>query len=467
MFIEIARAILISVGAFYSLYLLVYATFLVISVTVGASELYKNQQMSRLHNEISHEYYFPVSIVVPGYNEEVTICDTVHSLLNLDYRLYEIVVVDDGSKDDTSKVLIEEFKMSKVRRKIKKSIRCQEEEFVYESYAYKVPVVLIRKKNGGKADALNMGINASRYPYFICMDADSMLQSDALERIVRPVLTDENLIACGGLVRIANGVVLENGKVKKYGMPKKMVTAMQVLEYERSFLASRILFDMFNGSMIISGAFGLYKKDIVIAVGGYDHGTMGEDMELVVRLHVFCRKNNIPYTIKYETEAVCWSQAPESMRDLRKQRRRWHLGLFQSLSKHKQILFSRKFGAVGFVSYMYFLVFELLSPYIEIFGILSVIAMFLLGMVTTRVALTYTIISLLFGAVLTISAFFSRIHTQNIKLTADDIWKAIWACIYENIGFRIILAFTRMTAFIGYKKKKLQWGKIKRVKLNQ
>lgn len=467
MFFEIARAILISVGAFYSLYLLVYATFLVISVTVGASELYKNQQMSRLHNEISHEYYFPVSIVVPGYNEEVTICDTVYSLLNLDYRLYEIVVVDDGSKDDTSKVLIEEFKMSKVRRKIKKSIRCQEEEFVYESYAYKVPVVLIRKKNGGKADALNMGINASRYPYFICMDADSMLQSDALERIVRPVLTDENLIACGGLVRIANGVVLENGKVKKYGMPKKMVTAMQVLEYERSFLASRILFDMFNGSMIISGAFGLFKKDIVIAVGGYDHGTMGEDMELVVRLHVFCRKNNIPYTIKYETEAVCWSQAPESMRDLRKQRRRWHLGLFQSLSKHKQILFSRKFGAVGFVSYMYFLVFELLSPYIEIFGILSVIAMFLLGMVTTRVALTYTIISLLFGAVLTISAFFSRIHTQNIKLTADDIWKAIWACIYENIGFRIILAFTRMTAFIGYKKKKLQWGKIKRVKLNQ
>jgi cellulose synthase/poly-beta-1,6-N-acetylglucosamine synthase-like glycosyltransferase len=249
---------------------------LVISVTVGASELYKNQQMSRLHNEISHEYYFPVSIVVPGYNEEVTICDTVHSLLNLDYRLYEIVVVDDGSTDDTSKVLIEEFKMSKVRRKIKKSIRCQEEEFVYESYAYKVPVFLIRKKNGGKADALNMGINASRYPYFICMDADSMLQSDALERIVRPVLTDENLIACGGLVRIANGVVLENGKVKKYGMPKKMVTAMQVLEYERSFLASRILFDMFNGSMIISGAFGLFKKDIVIAVGGYDHGTMGE-----------------------------------------------------------------------------------------------------------------------------------------------------------------------------------------------
>lgn len=467
MFIEIARAILITIGAFYSLYLLVYATFLVISVTVGASELYKNQQMSRLHNEISHEYYFPVSIVVPGYNEEVTICDTVHSLLNLDYKLYEIVVVDDGSKDDTSKVLIEEFKMTKVRRKIKKSIRCQEEEFVYESYAYKVPVVLIRKKNGGKADALNMGINASRYPYFICMDADSMLQSDALERIVRPVLTDENLIACGGLVRIANGVVLENGKVKKYGMPKKMVTAMQVLEYERSFLASRILFDMFNGSMIISGAFGLFKKDIVIAVGGYDHGTMGEDMELVVRLHVFCRKNNIPYTIKYETEAVCWSQAPESMRDLRKQRRRWHLGLYQSLSKHKQILFSRKFGAVGFISYMYFLVFELLSPYIELVGILSVISMFLLGMVTTRVAITYTVISLLFGAALTLSSFLSRVHTQNIKLTADDIWKAIWTCIYENIGFRIILAFTRMTAFIGYKKKKLQWGKIKRVKLNQ
>ncbi len=467
MFIETVRAILISIGIFYSLYLFAYATFLLVSVTIGASELYKSKQLNTLHNVISHDYYFPVSIVVPGYNEEVTICDTVHSLLNLDYRLYEIIVVDDGSKDNTSKLLIEEFKMNKVRRKIKKSIRCQDEEFIYESYAYKVPIVLIRKKNGGKADALNMGINASRYPYFVCMDADSMLQSDALERIVRPVLTDENLIACGGVIRIANGVVLENGKVKKYEMPDNMVAAMQVLEYERSFLASRILFDMFNGSLIISGAFGLFKKDMVIAVGGYDHTTMGEDMELVVRLHVFCLKNQIPYTIKYATDAVCWSQAPDNMRDLRKQRRRWHLGLYQSLTKHKQILFSSKFGLVRTVSYMYFLIFELLSPYIEIFGILSVIAMFLLGMVTTRVAIAYTIISLLYGAVLTLSAFFSRIHTQSIRLTAKDVWKAIGACIFENIGFRVILAYTRMVAFVGYKKKKLQWGKIKRVKFNR
>ena len=467
MFIEALRIVMLIVGVFYSLYLLVYATFLVVSVTVGASELYKNQQMSRLHNEISHEYYFPVSIVVPGYNEEITICDTVNSLLNLEYKLYEIVIVDDGSKDNTSKVLIDTFKMKRVRRKIKKSIRCQEEEFVYESYGYKVPIVLIRKKNGGKADALNMGINASRYPYFICMDADSMLQHDALERIVKPVLTDENLIACGGLVRIANGVVLENGRVKKYGMPKKMVTAMQVLEYERSFLASRILFDMFNGNMIISGAFGLFKKDIVIAVGGYDHGTMGEDMELVVRLHVFCKKNNIPYTIKYEPEAVCWSQAPESMSDLKKQRRRWHLGLFQSLSKHSQVLLSTKYGALGTVSYMYFVIFELMSPYIEIFGLFSVIIMYFLGMISLRVIIMFSILSILFGAVLTLSAFFSRIHTQNVKLSSKDAWKAIWACIYESVWFRVILAFTRMTAFIGYKKKKLQWGKIKRVKLNQ
>lgn len=295
--------------------------------------------------------------------------ETVKSLLALEYKLYEIVVVDDGSKDNTSQKLIEAFDMKPIRRPIHRKINCQTEEFVYESVSEKVPLTLIRKKNGGKADSLNMGINACKFPYFICMDADSVLQYDSLSKISRPILEQENIVAVGGVVRPANSVTLDHGRVLNYKLPSNVLACMQVLEYDRSFLASRILFDKFNGSLIISGAFGLFKKDVVIAAGGYDHSTMGEDMELVVKLHEYCTLNEIPYCVKYATDAICWSQAPERLKDLCKQRKRWHLGLFQSMWKHKVMLFNAKFGAVSFVSFFYFLIYELLSPFIEIFGI--------------------------------------------------------------------------------------------------
>ena len=195
--------------------------------------------------------------------------------MTLEYRAYEIIVVDDGSKDRTSEVLAETFDMHLVHRPIRRQINCQREEYVYETRAQKVPVTLIRKKNGGKADALNMGINAANFPYFICMDADSVLQYDSLRRIAQPILENGNVVAVGGIVRISNDVELENGRVKRYRLPRSILAFMQVLEYDRSFLASRILFDRFNGSLIISGAFGLFKKDTVIAVGGYDNKTDG------------------------------------------------------------------------------------------------------------------------------------------------------------------------------------------------
>ena len=258
------------VGYFFIAYLIGYSTFLFLSVVVGSLELYKHRRQEMLKSILPSDYYLPISIIVPAYNEEVTVADTVRSLLALDYRSYEIIVVDDGSKDRTSEVLAETFDMHLVHRPIRRQINCQREEYVYETRAQKVPVTLIRKKNGGKADALNMGINAANFPYFICMDADSVLQYDSLRRIAQPILENGNVVAVGGIVRISNDVELENGRVKHYRLPRNILAFMQVLEYDRSFLASRILFDRFNGSLIISGAFGLFKKDTVIAAGGYD-----------------------------------------------------------------------------------------------------------------------------------------------------------------------------------------------------
>lgn len=464
--IDTIKVFLNGVGIFFIIYLIGYSTFLFLSVVVGASTLYRTRQQITLKNILQQNHYIPVSIIVPAYNEEMTVVETVRSLLALDYNVYEIIVVDDGSRDSTSQVLIDAFDMHRIRQPIRRQVACQPEEFVYTALGQKVPLTLVRKRNGGKADALNMGINVSQYPYFICMDADSVLQYNSLREIVRPVLEDDNVVAVGGSVRPCNNVELENGRVKKYRLPRNILACMQVLEYDRSFLASRILFDKFNGSLIISGAFGLFRKDVVICAGGYDRTTMGEDMELVVKLHEYCVMNDMPYVIRYATDAICWTQAPERLGDLCKQRKRWHLGLFQSMWRHRRMFTNPKFGAVSLISYTYFLFYELLSPFIEVFGVLTMILAYWLKLINIPFMLLFFLIYALFGSILSLTTFFARIHTIDLKITARDVMKAVFLCFFEITFLRFVMAFVRSTAFIGYKKKKLQWGRIERKKID-
>jgi len=460
------KLLLTGVGYFFIAYLIGYSTFLFLSVIVGSLDLYKHHRQERFKSILPSDYYVPISIIVPAYNEEITVVDTVRSLLTLEYRAYEIIVVDDGSKDRTSEVLAKAFDMHLVHRPIRRQVDCQREEFIYETRAQKVPLTLIRKKNGGKADTLNMGINAANFPYFICMDADSVLQYDSLRRIVQPVLADGNVVAVGGIVRISNDVELENGRVQRYRLPRNILAFMQVLEYDRSFLASRILFDRFNGSLIISGAFGLFKKSTVIAVGGYDRKTLGEDMELVVKLHEYCTSNSIPYSIRYASDAICWTQAPERLRDLCKQRRRWHLGLFQSMYKHRTMFSNHRFGAVSFVSYLYFLIYELLSPFIEIFGVCTMALAWWFDLINVPFMVLFFLIYAVFGAILTLTAFFSRIYTADLTVSFGDGVRAACLCLFELVFLRFILAWVRCTAFIGYRKRWLSWGRIERRKIN-
>lgn len=460
------KLLLTGVGYFFIAYLIGYSTFLFLSVIVGSLDLYKHHRQERFKSILPSDYYVPISIIVPAYNEEITVVDTVRSLLTLEYRAYEIIVVDDGSKDRTSEVLAKAFDMHLVHRPIRRQVDCQREEYVYETRAQKVPLTLIRKKNGGKADSLNMGINAANFPYFICMDADSVLQYDSLRRIVQPVLADGNVVAVGGIVRISNDVELENGRVKRYRLPRNILAFMQVLEYDRSFLASRILFDRFNGSLIISGAFGLFKKSTVIAVGGYDRKTLGEDMELVVKLHEYCTSNSIPYSIRYASDAICWTQAPERLRDLCKQRRRWHLGLFQSMYKHRTMFSNHRFGAVSFVSYLYFLIYELLSPFIEIFGVCTMALAWWFDLINVPFMVLFFLIYAVFGAILTLTAFFSRIYTADLTVSFGDGVRAACLCLFELVFLRFILTWVRCTAFIGYHKRWLSWGRIERRKIN-
>ena len=457
---------LLCVEAFFILYMVGYASFLFLSVAVGSSDLYAAKRRNLLKNELGNDYYIPVSILVPAHNEEVTIEATVRSLLSLDYKLYEIVVVDDGSTDGTTQVLREAFHMWPIDRPIQRQIPCQPETEVYESREWKVPITLVRKKNGGKADALNMGINVSHYPYFLCIDADSVLQYDSLEKIVRPVLEDPTVVAVGGAVRPCNGAEIENGRVVRYRMPRSLLACMQVLEYDRSFLASRILFDRFNGNMIISGAFGLFLKSAVIAAGGYDSTTMGEDMELAVKLHVFCRENGRPYRIRYAADAVCWTQVPSRLGDLCRQRRRWHIGLFQSMMKYRGIMANPKYGAVSFVSYFYFLLYELFSPYIEVFGVFTTLLAFAVDLINVPFMILFFGIYVVYTALLSLTAFLARVHTVDLRLYFTDLLKAVGLCVLEVSCLRFVMAWVRMTALIGYRKKKHTWGHIERQKID-
>ncbi len=464
---NIIAQILRVVELFFLIYLLLYASYLFLSVATGAWRLYRTDRMRTIKNELKHEFYFPVSILIPAFNEEITILDSVESLLDLDYRLYEIIVVDDGSSDRTSQALIDRFNMKKVSRPIRLTIPCKPIEAVYEALDTRVQLTLLKKQNGGKGDALNMGINAARYPYFICLDADSVLQKDSLERIVQPVMEDDDVVAVGGLIRVAQCIRFENeGEDRRmsFHLPWNVLTSMQVMEYDRSFLASRILLDSFNGNLIISGAFGLFKKSVVIAAGGYDTNVLGEDMELVTKLHAYCRSNMTRYSIRYEPNAVCWSQAPSNLLDLFRQRRRWHLGLLQCMTRYRFMFLKSRFGMVGTASYLYYLLYELYSPIIEVIGMVAIVAAALVGLLNVNFMIQFYLLFAVYSSILTITAFFQRIYTQNIHISRQDVFRACIMCLIENIFFRFVFDYIRLSALISYKKNKNNWGSIKRVR---
>jgi len=463
---ELIKSILIIIGYFFLFYLLGYSFFMVLSVIVGSNNLYTKKRQSVFKNTIVKNYYVPISVIVPAHNEEVTVIDTVNSLLSLDYKSYEIIVVDDGSTDDTAKLLIEHFNLKPIKRSIRVQIDCKPVKEVYESHAYKVPIILVSKENGGKSDALNMGINVSNYPYSLCIDADSQLQYDTLTHIASSVLEQDNVIAVGGVIRPSNDSIIKNAKVAEYNMPKNLLASMQVLEYDRTFLSSRILFDSYNGTLIISGALGLFKKDVVIAAGGYEVGNIGEDMELILKLHEFCQSNKVDYVIHYAPDAVCWTQVPENLSDLCKQRKRWHIGLFESMRLHRALFANVKFGPVSLISYLYYLIYELLSPVIEIIGIITTLLSWYLGILNTRFMVMFFLLYALFNAIITLTAFFTRVQTIDLKITFKDAVKTILLSFFEITILRFVMFGVRLLALFGYRKNKGKWGKLKRYKQN-
>ena len=461
------RNIVDFINLFFFIYILIYSAFLFTSAVAGALILERKAQKRTFLSEVTLKDaagYMPVSVVIPAYNEALTIVDTVLSVLKADYPEFEIIVVDDGSKDDTALNVIDHFDLTRIRRPIRRQVPCKDVREIWETDWNGVHITLVRKKNGGKADALNMGINASKYAYFLEIDADSILQKDALRNMVEPILEDERIIACGGMIQVANSAVIVDGEIKEVGFPKKWLVLMQMLEYCRSFLGSRLFFNGFSGNMIISGACGLFKKDVVVGCGGYDVGIVGEDMELVVKLHHFCKCNDIPYKIINVADGNCWTQVPEKVADLRKQRRRWHMGLIQSIALHRDIIFNPSYGVISMISMTYYLVIECLGPLIELVGLLNIVLAVCLDMIYLRFMIWYFVLFIVFSMLITITAFLSRVYLIDTRVTPWQIVKAFLFSFVEAFGYRQLITLFRLNAFSGYRKYRDHWGDITRQK---
>ncbi|SFR56754.1 Glycosyltransferase, catalytic subunit of cellulose synthase and poly-beta-1,6-N-acetylglucosamine synthase [Pseudidiomarina maritima] len=405
----------------------------------------------------------PVSVLVPAYNESASIVASVKSILQLDYARYEVIVVNDGSKDDTLKQLQQAFNLHLHTEAYRQQLKTQAIQGVYRSEEYP-QLRVIDKQNGGKADALNAGINASKYPLFCAVDADSILQRDSLQRIVRPFIDRVETIAVGGSIRIANGSQVRHGLLTKVGLPKSWLAKFQVIEYLRAFLFGRMGWSPLNGMLIISGAFGLFQKRAVLDCGGYQTATIGEDMELVLRLHRHFQQKKKPYHIAFIPDPVCWTEAPEDLQTLKNQRIRWQRGLLESLTRNSQLFFSLRGRTVGWLAYPFMLLFEGLGPLLELLAYALSAYFYITGAVSISFTLTFIVAAFGFGVLMSVFSLILEELTFKTYSSNRALAQLIVVAVLENFGYRQLNSWWRMRGFWQWARgRKHHWGAMKRV----
>lgn len=426
--------------------------------------LYRKGQESIL-NELPQIYSGvepPISILVPAFNEEATIAASVRSMLQLSYSDFEIIVINDGSKDGTLAILKQEFGLESFPEAYRIQVPTKPVRGIYRSKRYP-NLRVIDKENGGKADSLNAGINASRFPLFCGVDADSILQRDSLQRVVRPFLRDATVVATGGTVRVANGCEVNGGFLTKVGLPRNPLALFQVVEYLRAFLFGRLGWSAINGMLIISGAFGLFKKETVIAAGGYKADTIGEDMELVVRIHKLMRERRQPYRIEFVPDPVCWTEAPEDFTTLKNQRVRWQRGLSESLASHWRLMLSTNGGVPGWVAYPFMLLFEWFGPVVELGGYLFMVFAICFGLISWQAFAVFLLAAIGLGILLSMSG----VLLEEISFHIYPRWRqlALLAVfvVLENVGYRQLNTWWRLLGLIRWAfQGEGSWGTMKR-----
>ena len=406
----------------------------------------------------------PVSVIVPAYNEGPGIVEAVRAMLALRYPEFEVLVIDDGSSDDTYERLAEAFDLVEVPRVVVDDVPVTGRILGVSIPRSSLPLVVVRKENGGKADALNTGINIARYPLVCMVDADSLLDPDALITVSKPFADDpEHVVATGGVVRAANGCTVVGGRVVDVRMPTTWLARIQVVEYLRAFLMGRTGWSRLGALAIISGAFGLFRRDILLEVGGLAHGCIGEDADLVIRIHGHLRRTRRPYRVVFVAEPVAWTEVPTSLKILATQRRRWHRGLAQTLWRNRSMMLNPRYGRIGLLTLPYYLVFELLAPLVEVVGVAAAVLGLAVGAVNTPFAMLFVAVALAYAILLSIASLaleefsFHRYHRWR------DLGLAVACAFIENLGYRQLTAVWRIQGlWAEIKGARVEWGTMSR-----
>lgn len=457
-FIEVAQITFI--GYFVALTLV----YLLLNIL---SYVFIQRYMRDYDNSLLPESYGPllppVSVLVPAYNEEANIVASVKSILQLEYARYEVIVINDGSKDGTLAQLQQAFDLKLHPEAYRQQLPTQAVKGVYRAEEYP-QLRVIDKANGGKADALNAGINAARYPLFCAVDADSILQRDSLQRIARPFIDQTETVAVGGSIRVANGSTIRHGLLTKVGLPRSLLANFQVIEYLRAFLFGRMGWSPLNGMLIISGAFGLFRKSAVHEVGGYQPATIGEDMELVVRLHRHYSASKTPYHIAFIPDPVCWTEAPEDLGTLRNQRIRWQRGLLESLSKNRNLAFSKNSRVVGWLAYPFMLIFEGVGPLLEVLAYVLSAYFYVVDAVSVEFTIAFVAAAFGFGVLMSLFSLILEELTFRTYTSKRALLKLIFVAIIENFGYRQLNSWWRVRGLWQWARgRKHNWGTMKRV----
>lgn len=403
----------------------------------------------------------PISLIVPAYNEEATISQSVRALLLLNYPEYEVVVVNDGSTDKTLQAAVTAFDLVRAGVPHERPIATAAIRGIYRSLTHR-ELLVIDKANGGKADAINAAVNAARHRLVCVIDADSLLEEHALTRAVLPFLEDPTTIAAGGIVRIANGCRVEDGRVVSVGLPSSALACFQVTEYLRAFLAGRVAQSAMKGLLIISGAFGLFRRDALIDAGGFRTDTVGEDMEVIVRMHRLFRERGEKYRIVFRPDPVCWTEVPERLDTLGRQRNRWQRGTLQTLSIHRQMILNRRYGGVGLAAMPYYLLFEALAPAVEAGGYVITAAAWMLGWLDWRFAELLFLTAVAYGALISVAAvILEEVSFRRYPRLLDLLRLAMYG-IVENFGYRQLMLWWRLRGSVDFLRGRADWGAMAR-----
>jgi cellulose synthase/poly-beta-1,6-N-acetylglucosamine synthase-like glycosyltransferase len=403
-----------------------------------------------------------ISILAPAHDEERSVTESVRSLLTLRYPSLEVVVVNDGSSDGTLATLQRDFELVEIHSApIRRRIETQPIRGLYRSRRTPA-LVVVDKENGGKADALNAGLLVATGDLVCAIDADTIVEPDALQRMIRPFLLDDGVVAAGGTLRVVNGCEVKAGRVIAQRAPRRFVEGVQAVEYLRAFLAGRVGWNRLGGNLIISGAFGLFRREPMILAGGYRHDTVGEDMELVVRMRRLGHERGLPERIVFVPDPVAWTEVPRRLRVLARQRDRWHRGLTDVIERHRGIVFNPRYGAMGLVVAPYFLLVELLAPVVELVGLAALVLGLTIGALNVPFAVMFLIVAYGLGLLLTALTIALEEWTYGgYGGLRDRLMLLIWGML-ESLGYRQLTAFWRFRGMTRHWRGHAEWGAMER-----